>query len=150
MAKIKQNSYVLFFYNDSKKWLIKISKNDQLHTHIGVIKHSCPALFLTQNQILNLIICNNRLSNLVEDLLRLDGLCKNLTLIINFIIYGNITKGYHTVRDICSNIWYIFYYRCVTMNKKDWISYNKKNIGWIIGLGVMSVIFLILRFIVFP
>jgi len=40
MAKIKQNSYVLFFYNDSKKWLVKISKNDQLHTHIGVIKHS--------------------------------------------------------------------------------------------------------------
>jgi len=39
MAKIKQNSYVLFFYNDSKKWLVKISKNDQLHTHIGVIKH---------------------------------------------------------------------------------------------------------------
>jgi len=40
MAKIKQNDYVLFFYNDSKKWLVKISKNDQLHTHIGVIKHS--------------------------------------------------------------------------------------------------------------
>ena len=40
MAKIKQNSYVLFFYNDSKKWLVKISKNDQLHTHIGVMKHS--------------------------------------------------------------------------------------------------------------
>ena len=40
MAKIKQNSYVLFFYNDSKKWLAKISKNEQLHTHIGVIKHS--------------------------------------------------------------------------------------------------------------
>ena len=40
MAKIKQNSYVLFFYNDSKKWLFKIAKNDQLHTHIGVIKHS--------------------------------------------------------------------------------------------------------------
>jgi len=39
MAKIKQNSYVLFFYNDSKKWLVKISKNDQLHTHIGVMKH---------------------------------------------------------------------------------------------------------------
>ena len=39
MAKIKQNSYVLFFYNDSKKWLVKISKNEQLHTHIGVMKH---------------------------------------------------------------------------------------------------------------
>jgi len=36
------------------------------------------------------------------------------------------------------------------MDKKDWISYNKKNIGWIIGLGIMSAIFLILRFIVFP
>ena len=30
----------MFFYNDSKKWLAKISKNDSLHTHIGVIKHS--------------------------------------------------------------------------------------------------------------
>ena len=40
MAKIKQNRYVLFFYNSSKKWLVKISKKEQLHTHIGVIKHS--------------------------------------------------------------------------------------------------------------
>ena len=40
MSKIKQNNYVLFFYNNSKKWLTKISKNEQLHTHIGVIKHS--------------------------------------------------------------------------------------------------------------
>lgn len=40
MAKIKQNSYVLFFYDDSKKWLAKISKNQQFHTHIGIIKHS--------------------------------------------------------------------------------------------------------------
>ena len=40
MSKIKQGNYVLFFYNDSKKWLVKIAKNDQLHTHIGVIKHS--------------------------------------------------------------------------------------------------------------
>ena len=40
MEKIKNNSYVLFFYNNSKKWLVKISKKDQLHTHIGVIKHS--------------------------------------------------------------------------------------------------------------
>lgn len=38
--KIKQNSYVLFFYNHSKKWLVKISKKEQFHTHIGVIKHS--------------------------------------------------------------------------------------------------------------
>ncbi len=40
MAKIKQNSPVLFYYNSSKKWLVKISKKDSLHTHIGVIKHS--------------------------------------------------------------------------------------------------------------
>ncbi|MDH3312359.1 MAG: tRNA (adenine-N1)-methyltransferase [Nitrosopumilus sp.] len=40
MAKIKQNSPVLFFYNNSKKWLAKISKKDSLHTHIGVIKYS--------------------------------------------------------------------------------------------------------------
>ena len=40
MAKIKQNSYVLFYFNHSKKWLVKISKKDSLHTHIGVIKHA--------------------------------------------------------------------------------------------------------------
>ena len=40
MAKIKQNSYVLFFYDDSKKWLARISKNQQFHTHLGIIKHS--------------------------------------------------------------------------------------------------------------
>jgi len=40
MAKIKQNSPVLFFYNDSKKWLAKISKNESFHTHIGILKHS--------------------------------------------------------------------------------------------------------------
>ncbi|CDI05433.1 MAG: tRNA (adenine-N1)-methyltransferase [Candidatus Nitrosotenuis sp.] len=40
MTKIKNNSYVLFFYNDSKKWLNKISKDQSLHTHVGVIKHS--------------------------------------------------------------------------------------------------------------
>ncbi len=27
------------------------------------------------------------------------------------------------------------------MDKKDWISYNKKNIGWVIGLVVMTVTF---------
>ena len=37
---IKQNSYVLFYYNHTKKWLQKISKNKSLHTHIGVIHHS--------------------------------------------------------------------------------------------------------------
>ncbi len=39
MKKIKQNSYVLFFYNDSKKWLMKASKKQQFHTHVGVINH---------------------------------------------------------------------------------------------------------------
>ena len=27
------------------------------------------------------------------------------------------------------------------MDKKDWISYNKKNIGWAVGLVVMTVTF---------
>lgn len=40
MEKIKQNSPVLFYYNNTKKWLHKISKNESLHTHIGVIKHA--------------------------------------------------------------------------------------------------------------
>ena len=40
MNKIKQNSHVLFYFNHSKKWLMKISKKESLHTHIGVIKHS--------------------------------------------------------------------------------------------------------------
>ncbi|NND86738.1 MAG: tRNA (adenine-N1)-methyltransferase [Nitrosopumilus sp.] len=40
MVKIKQNSPVLFYFNNSKKWLVKISKKESLHTHIGVIKHS--------------------------------------------------------------------------------------------------------------
>ena len=39
MKKIKQNSYILFFYNDSKKWLMKVSKKQQFHTHVGVINH---------------------------------------------------------------------------------------------------------------
>src|SRR3989344_4170207 len=38
MAKIKQNSPVLFYFNQSKKWLVKISKKESLHTHIGVMK----------------------------------------------------------------------------------------------------------------
>lgn len=40
MDKIKQNSPVLFYFNHSKKWLVKIAKKESLHTHIGVIKHS--------------------------------------------------------------------------------------------------------------
>lgn len=39
MEKIKQNSPVLFYFNSSKKWLVKISRKESLHTHIGVIKH---------------------------------------------------------------------------------------------------------------
>jgi tRNA (adenine57-N1/adenine58-N1)-methyltransferase len=38
--KIKQNLPVLFYFNHSKKWLVKISKKESLHTHIGVIKHA--------------------------------------------------------------------------------------------------------------
>ena len=40
MNKIKQNSYVLFYYNNTKKWLAKISKGKEFHTHIGIIRHS--------------------------------------------------------------------------------------------------------------
>ena len=40
MTKIKNNSPVLFFYNNSKKWLAKISKKESFHTHIGVLKHA--------------------------------------------------------------------------------------------------------------
>jgi len=40
MAIIKNKSPVLFFYNNSKKWLMNISKKESLHTHIGVLKHS--------------------------------------------------------------------------------------------------------------
>ncbi len=39
MSKIKNGSHVLFFYNSSKKWLAKISKNESFHTHIGILKH---------------------------------------------------------------------------------------------------------------
>ena len=40
MSIIKDKSPVLFFYNDSKKWLMNISKKEELHTHIGVLKHA--------------------------------------------------------------------------------------------------------------
>jgi tRNA (adenine57-N1/adenine58-N1)-methyltransferase len=40
MELIKQNSPVLFFFNSSKKWLVKISKKEVLHTHIGILKHA--------------------------------------------------------------------------------------------------------------
>ncbi len=40
MELIKQNSPVLFYFNQSKKWLVKISKKESLHTHIGILKHA--------------------------------------------------------------------------------------------------------------
>jgi tRNA (adenine57-N1/adenine58-N1)-methyltransferase catalytic subunit len=39
MKKIKQNDNVLFFYNDSKKWLMKVAPKQKFHTHIGIIDH---------------------------------------------------------------------------------------------------------------
>jgi tRNA (adenine57-N1/adenine58-N1)-methyltransferase catalytic subunit len=39
VREIKQNDNVLFFFNDSKKWLMKVSKKQQFHTHIGIIDH---------------------------------------------------------------------------------------------------------------
>jgi len=39
VTKIKRNSHVLFYYNHSKKWLATVSTKEELHTHIGVIKH---------------------------------------------------------------------------------------------------------------
>ncbi|ABK76982.1 L-isoaspartate methyltransferase/tRNA (1-methyladenosine) methyltransferase [Cenarchaeum symbiosum A] len=38
--KIKANEHVLFYYNRTKKWLVKITKNAKLHTHIGIISHA--------------------------------------------------------------------------------------------------------------
>ena len=29
------------------------------------------------------------------------------------------------------------------MDTKDWLSYNKKNIGWGVGIGIMTVLFLV-------
>ena len=40
MVKIKAGDSVLFFYDYSKKWLMKVNKKEQFHSHIGVIKHS--------------------------------------------------------------------------------------------------------------
>lgn len=40
MEIIKQNSPVLFYFNSSKKWLVKISKKELFHTHIGILKHA--------------------------------------------------------------------------------------------------------------
>jgi tRNA (adenine57-N1/adenine58-N1)-methyltransferase len=34
---INEGSFVLFFYNGEKKWLIKVEKDKKLHTHLGII-----------------------------------------------------------------------------------------------------------------
>lgn len=39
MARIRRNSDVLIYYNHTKKWLVKMSTTEELHTHIGVIRH---------------------------------------------------------------------------------------------------------------
>jgi hypothetical protein len=28
------------------------------------------------------------------------------------------------------------------MDTRDWLSYNKKNIGWGVGIGIMTILFL--------
>ena len=40
MDVIRQGSPVLFQYNQTKKWLVKISGDQTLHTHIGAIRHA--------------------------------------------------------------------------------------------------------------
>ena len=40
MDIIRQGSPVLFQYNQSKKWLVTVSGDETLHTHIGVIRHA--------------------------------------------------------------------------------------------------------------
>jgi tRNA (adenine57-N1/adenine58-N1)-methyltransferase len=36
-VKITEGSFVLFFYNAEKKWLLRTEKGKKLHTHLGVI-----------------------------------------------------------------------------------------------------------------
>lgn len=40
MKKVKLNSYILFYFNKKMKWLTKILADQELHTHIGIIKHN--------------------------------------------------------------------------------------------------------------
>ena len=40
MEKIKHGSDVLFYFNHSKKWLVKMCRGESLHTHIGVLNHA--------------------------------------------------------------------------------------------------------------
>jgi tRNA (adenine57-N1/adenine58-N1)-methyltransferase len=39
VEKIKQDDNVLFFYNDSKKWLMRVTPKQKFHTHVGIIDH---------------------------------------------------------------------------------------------------------------
>ena len=34
---IEEGSYVLLFHNRTKKWLVKVTSEKKLHTHLGVI-----------------------------------------------------------------------------------------------------------------
>jgi tRNA (adenine57-N1/adenine58-N1)-methyltransferase len=36
-VKILEGSFILFFFNSEKKWLVKVEKDKKLHTHLGVI-----------------------------------------------------------------------------------------------------------------
>ena len=38
--RIRGNSYALLYYNRTKKWLVRLSRKEELHTHIGVIRHA--------------------------------------------------------------------------------------------------------------
>ena len=37
--RIRANSDVLFYYNRTKRWLARVSRGGNLHTHVGVIPH---------------------------------------------------------------------------------------------------------------
>jgi tRNA (adenine57-N1/adenine58-N1)-methyltransferase len=39
VKRIRPNDNVLFFYNDSKKWLMKVAPKQKFHTHVGIIDH---------------------------------------------------------------------------------------------------------------
>ena len=40
MNKARQNSHALFYFNHSKRWLVRLTKDEVLHTHIGVLRHA--------------------------------------------------------------------------------------------------------------
>ena len=42
MSKIKQGDYVLFFYDDSKKWLLKVAKKVETNANkYNIQLHQC-------------------------------------------------------------------------------------------------------------